>query len=467
MAPSIWLTVLIVLLGGAAGAAESGYRIQASSFLGGSGDDDAVVGARIRADGTVVLAANLAGDFENGVSIEKTAGEPANRGSVLVLSNDGRRVLSLFRLAAEVKGLALDGRENIYVAAGRSGAFKLAPQADAIVWALQTDEPCDRIDAGADGHCVLLCASKRIAVADPEGKRIGDFFGKGCTTGACIDADSKTLILTGHRNARSWDPQGKVAPVQIAYLHGLHYDGREKWVDYDWSTDKDSDRYLNRPESNMGDTRACRCRLGRDGKLYVAMEGGRNDNILRYHPADIMQKAVVRGGDRYHQLFHSSTDFKTAFGRFAPATGALECLQLFTGRTATGHTTNVRMKDGAIAADDAGRVFLAGWAQPSLPIDLDPAPNQPRGGPFLLGMTPDFAGRLICTRMHGAGHARDVDARTIDGTVVVVYVGDGAENGMAVQDALQKTARGKDGFFVILHGATEAAPTNPDKRAGD
>jgi hypothetical protein len=91
------------------------------------------------------------------------------------------------------------------------------------------------------------------------------------------------------------------------------------------------------------------------------------------------------------------------------------------------------------------------------------AASQPLDGPFLLGMTPDLDGRLVCTRMHGEGEAHAVDARVLGGRVVVVY-GGGAESGMFVRDELQQTARGKDGFFAILHGAPDAPPTNPRRR---
>jgi len=127
-------------------------------------------------------------------------------------------------------------------------------------------------------------------------------------------------------------------------------------------------------------------------------------------------------------------------------------LQQFTGRTEKNACTNVRMKQGVIAGDEDGRVFLAGWAGASLPIDLDPAPDQPRGGPFLLGMSPDFRARLVCTRMHGQGSVHAADVRRIGKQTVVVYGGSGAEDGMFVKNALQAVARGKDAFLVILRG---------------
>jgi hypothetical protein len=58
-------------------------------------------------------------------------------------------------------------------------------------------------------------------------------------------------------------------------------------------------------------------------------------------------------------------------------------------------------------------------------------------------------------------HALDV--RKVGGEVVVVYGGSGAEEGMFLENALQKTARGKDAFLVVLRGDAAALPSNPAK----
>ena len=52
--------VLTIVAIATAYARASDFKLISSSFLGGSGDDDRIVGGRIQSDGTIVLAANLA-----------------------------------------------------------------------------------------------------------------------------------------------------------------------------------------------------------------------------------------------------------------------------------------------------------------------------------------------------------------------------------------------------------------------
>jgi len=450
--PVVWLAVFL-MLPASVSLGNSACTIRMSSYLGGSGDDDAVVGLRIAADATIVVAANLAGDFDPLVKPEKTGGDAGRRGAVLRLSGDGRRILSFHRIADEVKDLALDGKDNICVAAGKMGAIRLSPQADQVLWTKDLGDSCDRIDAAADGHAVALVAGKQVVMLDPAGKQLAAIAGKAFTTDVCIDGATKTVVYTGFRNARAHDGK-RNEPVQIAYVKAVGYDGREKWTDYDWSTDQTSERFVNRSTNNMADTRAYRCAVGRDGKLYAAFESAGGNHIFRRLPTNIMEKAPLVGGGPHHEFWGGGgAVHRTVFGRFDIHTGKVDLVQQFTGRDEKNRCTNVRMKQGAVAADEDGRVFLAGGAGASLPIDLDPIPSQPRGGPFLLGMAPDLRGRLVCTRMHGQGSVHALDVRTIGRQAVVVYGGSGAEEGMFVQDAVQKAARGKDGFLVILQGA--------------
>jgi hypothetical protein len=181
--------------------------------------------------------------------------------------------------------------------------------------------------------------------------------------------------------------------------------------------------------------------------------------MFRYLPTDITAKAPVVGGGPYHEFWGGGgAAHRTIFGRFDADTGKARLLQQVTGRTERNRCTNVRMKRGALAVDKVGRVFVAGWAEASLPIDLDPVPGQPLGGPFLLGMSADFRDRQVCTRMHAEGWVHALDVRQIRGRPMVVYGGSGAEEGMFVKSPLQKAPRGKDAFIVILHGPAVVTP---------
>ncbi len=446
-------------LGRAAERGTSAYTVRVSTFLGGTGDDDSVVGVGIQPDGAIVLAANLAPDAAEGLAVGRTTGDGSLAGSVLRLSADGGRILSLTRLAAAVHDLSLDASGGIYLAAADDGALKLAADASRVLWRQDLGGACTRIDGAVDGHAVALVGRRGAVVLDPAGEVLAEIGGRGHHD-VCIDGATRTVVVTGFRNARTWDRK-MTNPVQISHLRGHAYDGKLKWNNYDWSTDRNSDRWINRPTNNMADTRGYRCEIGRDGKLYAAFEAAGGNHIFRYSPKDISGPANVIGGGPYHLFYGGGgAAHRTVWGRFDPATGELDRIQQLTGRTDAGRCTNVRMKQSAIAVDRDGRIVVAGWAGPSLPIDLDPCPaGTAKGGPFLLAMTPDFRGRLVCTRMQEPGWVHAADVRRPGGKVTIVYGGSGAEAGMHLVRPLQKTPRGKDAFLVILEGPADAGPT--------
>lgn len=447
----IQLAWAIVLVAAAPAAAEAGtpFMIRASSFLGGAGDDDSVRGARIQSDGTIVLAANLGRGAAGKLGAAAAAGAGEGGGYLLRIGADGRRVLSVRRVADELRDLALDAKDNLYVAAAEAGALKLDAKAERVLWTKELGEPCDRVDAAPDGHCVTL-ARRSIAVFAPDGTRVGTAKGRAFTNDVCIDAKSGTVIFAGFRNARAHDGR-RSNPVQISYLQAVGYDGKDKWCNYDWSAKRDSPRFINRPTNNMADTRGYRCAIGRDGKLYCAFESAGGNHIFRYHPRDITRKVKIVGGGKYHQFYASGAEHKSVFIKFEPATGAYVQAQQFCGRRDNGKATNVRNKNADLCADAGGRLYFAGYGEPNLPIRPDPCPpGEPLGGPFLLALSADFSKRLICTRMQAKGWAHCVDARRVRRRLIIVYAGSGATQGMVTKNAVQPKAAGKDGFFVVL-----------------
>ena len=437
------------------GQEQSSFAIATSSFLGGSDYDDAVVGIGIQSKGTIVLAANLgSADL---VKAKGGASIPADKhGCLVVLSPDGRNVLALRALAAEVKDLAMDAKDNIYVAAGSDGVMKLSPQGDRVLWTKAVGE-CLRVDAAGDGH-VAVIASGKIVILDPTGRELGQAKGRHFTCDVCIDGASKTAIFCGFRNAKAWEGK-RTYPVQICYIYGLAYDGTRKWVNYDWSTDRNSDRFLNKPTNNMADSRADRCAIGRDGKLYVTFQVAGGNHLFRYSPKDIMTKVKLVGGDAHHQFYNSRAEHKCFFARYEPATGEFLLGQQFCGRLSSGRANAVVTKNGNITADETGCVYVVGTSAYGIPLNLNPTSGDYRGGGFLLVMSPDFKTRLVCTRTaDGKGSPHAVAARTIRGTVRAVYGGSGMPETMFVAHAVQPKAadRGegkkdpKDGFFVVL-----------------
>jgi len=432
------------------------YEFATSSYLGAAGYDDSVVGARIQSDGTIVLAANLGADIGQRIKVEGEARLALGKnGCIVRLSADGKKVLSIISVAKEVKDLAIDDQDNLYLAAGGEGLIKTSPKADRVLWT-KTLKNCTRVDAAKDGHFAAL-AGGDISIFDPSGAQIGTANGSNVTNDICIDGLSRTVIFCGFRNAHAWDGR-RNEPVQIGYIFGLSYDGKLKWSDYDWTTDKGSPRFINKSENNMADTRADRCTIGRDGRLYVTFQAAGGNHIFRYGPKNIMEKATIVGGDKYHRFFNSQAEHKCFFARYDPATGDYLLGQQFCGRLANNRANAVVTANGEITADEKGRVYLVGNASYGLPLTVNPG-GEYSGGGFILVMSPDLKDRLLCTRTsagNGAPHA--LDAHAIGGRIRAVYGGGGMPKDMFVKDAIEAVPgdegaanKGpKDGFFVVL-----------------
>jgi hypothetical protein len=445
----LWFALCSIYISQPHGQAAKEFQIYTSSYLGGDGDKDSIVGIRLQADGTIILAANLADDTP-AVADAKVVGKGGGNGYILRLGRGGKEVVSVSRVAGEVRDMALDTAGNIYLATGDDGAMKMTPEADRAIWQVEM-KGAKRIDAAADGHCAVIADA--IVVLDPTGKPIGRSELKSFTNDVCIDSASKTVIFTGFRNARAFDGK-KTHPVQICYLRGLSYDGQVKWTDYDWSTERDSDRFLNKPTNNMADSRGYRCSIGRDGKLYAAFEVAGGNHLFRYSSTDLSKKSPIVGGGNYHGFHNSKAEHKLFFARYEPATGEYLLGQQFCGRLSSGRANAVRVENGDIAADEAGRVYVTGVAASGLPLTLNPErTGDYMGGGYLLVMSQDFKERLFCTRLQGGGtYGHSVDARVLREKRITVVFGGGEtkDEPLFTRDPLQAKGNAKDGFFAVI-----------------
>ncbi len=460
--------------------AEAGiYDISTASFLGGPGSDDRVAGARILSDGTVVLAANIGSGSPSGGNAARINGAGPTWGGVIIrLSEDGRKVLSVSRVAKQVNDLAVDDADNLYVAAHDAGFLKLNAAADALLF--KKDVPRGRyawrVDAGPSGHFVTLehkTAETRsnkpgsgiIHVYDPAGQELGEFKGYRNTLDICVDTENEVVVYTGWRQTRA---AGN--PVQISYIRAQGYDGVDKWLAYDWSNDKNSKDYLNKPENNMADTRGTRCSIGRDGKLYVAFQSAGGNHMFRYDPFNVTKRVKIVGGDNFHEWFNTRSEHKTFFARYEPRTGKYLAGQQFCSRKGSDNGGNTVVPH-EIMADSQGRVYLSGASAYGIPIPphrryepaagqtafnpLHPAPKEVYlGGAFLLVMSKDLRTRLYCTRLSSGGITAAVDARVLSGKDAnIVFAGLTAKKEETHRvNAIQEDWGGgkQDGWFAVI-----------------
>ena len=396
-------------------------RFTTSSFLGGLGDDD-IRGIIYQKNGTIVMAANIGNINALNIPTKFLNGATADSSGVIIrLATDGKSILSMTRLCTQVADLSKDANDNLYVAGMKSGIFKLNPMADTIRWRKTFSKIAHRIDAGASGKNITMTAIETDIndgtitqtssyLYDENGNLIYQF-GNVSQYGSdvAIDEASQTVIRVGFKNFNTYDKKGgtQTLPVYVPVVRGSAYNGTEKYVGYDWSSDTTSARWINRSNNNMADARLNRCVIGNDGKLYLMGQVYGGNHCFRYDPFDIMRGATLVGGDSYFTLSNTGTESHAYFGRYDPATGVEDRGQTFTARLPSTKGNSVFVDQGAIEADSTGRVYVTGISAWGLPLTTDYIPGEYTGGAFALVLSPNMATREMCVRLT-YGNARAI-----------------------------------------------------------
>ena len=279
------------------------FEVVTSSWVGGEGEDS-LRAARIQSDGTIVVGGVLT-TLPVASSVKTLEGANEESAGVLLrLSPDGQQVVSITRVGESVLDFELDAKGQIAVALGDQGVVMLDAAAERVLWRAEGIGYVHRVSVGSDGAVAALVPSNingadsdagrgMLHLWDAQGQALTEFQGWRNTQDVCLDSTTRTVVLVGWRQANSFDGN-TTNPVQIAYLRGVGFDGETKWTGYDWSTDREADDFLNRPENNMADTRGYRCSIGEDGKLYAAFESGRRQPHLSLQPV----RHHPKGGDR-------------------------------------------------------------------------------------------------------------------------------------------------------------------------
>lgn len=435
-------------------------RVNVASYLGGSASNDAIVGAAILPDSTLVLAANIGDATPGGLTpILLNGASASSSGAIVRLAANGQTVLSVTRLAALLTDMSHDTLGNLFIGAGPDGLLKVNSTATSLIWKKTFDKNVFRVDAGKAGNSVVLTApgtgyeegtitGVTIRVHDASGTELGAFGGPTqYSMDVAIDEASQTIISVGKKNFYTPSFTGAPAlPVYVPVVQGRTYSGTIKYTAYDWESDQNSSRWLNKSENNMADAHAERVEIGEDGKAYVLFEVAGGNHVLRYDPFDIMKKVTIVGGDNYFGFSNTGTELKTVIGRFEPGTGAWLLGQQMTARLSSGAGNSFRCNKGNIAADKIGRVYVTGSSSAGMPINLEYLPGAYTGGSYLLVLSPDFTTRELSARFNTGGWGRAVAVR---GDQVLV-VGQTTASNQFIRNGLQTSLNGGgDGWFVV------------------
>jgi hypothetical protein len=448
----------------------------ASSFLGGVGNDE-IRGAVIKENNEIVLAGNFGVLNIAGAQLFYLNGATdASAGAVLVLSSDGKQVKSITRLTNAIADLAKDRNDNLYIAAVANGVFKLNAKANTMIWqkTFTAGKFVQRLDVGATGHVALMEVNEsnmddgtmtggNFYHVDKDGNTIANLNGVSqYAADVCIDENTQTIVLVGFKNFNTLDqPGGSIQPVYVPVMRGKNFDGTERWVAYDWSSDATSPRWLNKPANNMADLRFNRCSIGKDGKLYVVGQVYGGNHCMRYDAFDIMLPGKMAiGGDTYFNLANTGTETHVIFGRYEPSTGEVLKTQSFTGRLPTTKGNSVFAELGNVTGDELGNVYVTGTSASGAPQSVDYVPGDYTGGGYLLVTNSDMNSRLMSVRLSTNAYGK---ALAVKNASQVVYGGKNTNSNLYVTaPAIQSaSADAVDGFFALVNNNNCSLPEQP------
>lgn len=436
------------------------FDVVGSSRIQGSGDE-ALWGAAILSDGTVVVAGRL-GDTTPSDAAAVPLGDASESapGGLLHLSPDGTTVLGHYRIAEDIWDLAIDDGDRVYLAAGEAGVVAIDLDIETVAWS----------DGGYWAHRIDASPTGEVAVLQPDNLGDPDSAG-GAGTIHVYDGDgASTAAFAGHRNTTDvcW-ADGRIVhlgwrqataignPVQIAYARVVDPSGAAAWTAYDWSTDESADDYLNRPENNMADTRGYRC-ASVGGRVFLSFEAAGGNHIFRYAPDDVGEGVEIVGGDAYHEFYDTAAEHKTVLVVLDVETGAFVTAQQFLARLDSGGGNTVRQQRGGLAVDGSGRVYLTGASASGFPYSESlPGVSDYRGGAYFLAMSADLSERLYASRVTSGGEGHAVAIREFDGETNMVYVGQHSDgDSFHAKDEFPTGPGGGelDGFVAVWNGVT-------------
>ena len=378
------------------------------------------------------------------------------------MSADGQTVLSVTRLANLVSDISADDNGNLYVACGTDGLIKLNSTATTLIWKKTVSGKYNyRTDAGPSGNVAALFTTEtnmdearhsngEVKVYSSTGSQTGSYLtGNQYSTDICIHEASQTVIVLGYKNFTTLgEPGGGYFPVDVPWYKGYSYTGTVKYQGYDWAASETDPRWLNKAENNMADSRGARCDIGEDGKLYMLFETDGGNHPFRYLPFDNVTEANIVGGDSYSNFFSTNTEPKIFVGRYEPANGAYILGQQITNRLPNGFGNTIRTKNGAVAADALGRVYIGASAAFGMPINLEYIPGGYTGGAALFMLSADFRERDMVTRYNTDGFSHALAVR--DNKIVIG--GSTKQTNQFVYQAVQSTRSGTaDGWFTVAN----------------
>jgi hypothetical protein len=338
------------------------HKLTTARYLGGVGNNEARATAFAN-NGDILAGGNFANLQTTGATSQVLSGAKSGApGKLLRLSNDGTQVLAQITLGQRIDSLQV--RDRIVVG-GDFGVVVLDNKFN-VIWqdslaglaagngnaeGGQTRvavEPSGRVAVLRDKTVTLFSATgQKIASRKIDRTYVNDL---------AMDPAGRRIYVVGFSNRNS----GK--PVQVSFLHALdpQNDLKELWRTWDFEA-----KLLSDPKNNnMADSRLYRVVVASDGQVVVLGESAGGNSIYRWSGKDLTTSTLV-STDMYNTAYNTSSNHILYYGKVNAATGNVVAGQLTLTRLtpAKGYKGNtIRAKDGALAVDKQGRLYIGGVA---------------------------------------------------------------------------------------------------------
>ena len=363
-----------------------------ATYLAGPGVDD-VVAVAITPAANVVVAGRLQDIALGGRRIDLLDG-PA---SVLILSPDGRPILSHTRVGNQLTDMAVSSGSGRIAIAGDLGVAVLSGDASEFIWRDNLPMKASRVAIGSDDSVALL-DGKRVSLYDPEGRRLGRVdLDHAVVTDIEVDSENRLIFVTGFNNVRDVNSLA----VQSAFVEAWDFNMNRVWKNWGYAGAELGNR--------TADTHGLRLTIGLDGELYFLGEAAGGDSLFLKHPTTPAREGMLIFSDRYNTPVGPGRAVIAFFARLDPVTGRLKKAQYAFPRLGPDklNRTNTFLPR-AIAADELGNVFIGGVSGLGIP-DRDKqtiagtAVGTYGGDPTLLVVSADFQRRIRWTTLTAGG----------------------------------------------------------------
>jgi hypothetical protein len=378
---------------------EHDHKLITATYLGGIGTNQArAVG--YAANGNILAGGNFEQLQTAGAKRKTLAGVNDNaKGKLLQLAPDGKTVLAHISLGNRIDSLQVNAKQDRVVIGGDFGVVVLDATSLEPIWR-NALAGLAAGDGSADGQQTRVTINSSSQVAVLRSKKVIVFDSQGTQTASTVInqdyvndiAIGNQVYVVGFSNRKN----GK--PVQVPFLLALDPDRqlKEKW--HDWNFDP---KTLN---NDMADGRLYRVVIGGDGKLTVLGESAGGNSLFRWNGKDLKTNRLV-ATDAYNTAYNTSSNHILYYAKLNSETGEVITGQFTLGRIESkGNQGNtVRAKDGTLAVDTSGNVYIGGISAYGIAErDLNKVAGQsvaPYAGSdlYLLTVSADFKQRIRWT----------------------------------------------------------------------